>query len=276
MQNGERIELLIFEKGFTSVRKFANYMKEKMPSNYVSEDTIANVIKGKETRNLTLQVVAQGLDVPLEILLAEKIILVDEYLQNEVRPRKEEYENGLMAEDGICFNELRTVKYLFDLSKRFYPTDISEKMGKEPAYHITTLAELSIYFPLFKTYIMADAMYRIDGTIEGYESYVLEQYEWLYSEIPDIPAKRYADNRVKFLRLKGKTILTEKEKELQRQLEQYWEGGEYELDYEQYHNIVQRHYNLHHNDIMRGILETNFSEIYMDEIRWKKEYKIKQ
>lgn len=272
MQISERIELLIFDKGFTSIRSFANYMKEKMPYDYVSEDTISNLVKGKDARNLTIQAIAQGLDLPMEVLLEDKIILVDEYLKNEVRARKEEYEKGIIGSDDIYFNELRTVKYLFGLSRRFYPAEISRILGNEPNYHITTLAELSVYFPLIKMYVLSDVLSRIDGAIDGYETYILKQYEWLYNEIPDIPARRYADNCVKSLRLKVKNTLDESEKQSQKQLEQYWLSDEYESDYEQYHNIVQRHYDLHHNDIMRGIMEINFSEVYKKEIEWRKEY----
>ena len=37
MQISERIELLIFDKGFTSIRSFANYMKEKKNMSQIEE-----------------------------------------------------------------------------------------------------------------------------------------------------------------------------------------------------------------------------------------------
>lgn len=36
----KRVELLIFDKGYPSIRKFAEYMKECYIQNGVSEDTI--------------------------------------------------------------------------------------------------------------------------------------------------------------------------------------------------------------------------------------------
>ena len=268
---GERIELLIFDKGFTSIRKFANYMKEKIPCDYISEDTIINVIKGKEARKATFQVIAEALDLPVDILLDEKIVFVDEYLKNEVRPQKEECERRPNEYGDGSVNELRTVKYLYDLSQRFYPTGISGWFGNERKYHITTLAELSVYLPLIKIYILADVMSRIDGAIDGFENYVLNQYERLYEEIPDIPAKRYADNCIITLRLKGKASLNTEEKKMYEQLESYWNSDEYKSDYAQYHSIVRRNYDLQNNDIVRSVLETQFPEIYMDEIKWRKE-----
>lgn len=57
IQLEKRVELLIFDKGFPSIRKFAEYMKECYPQNYVSEDTISNVIKGKGVQNNTLVII---------------------------------------------------------------------------------------------------------------------------------------------------------------------------------------------------------------------------
>ena len=89
---GKRIELLIFEKGFPSIRSFANYMEEILPYECVSKDTITNAIKGNEVRKGTLFSIAKSLDLPVECLTDEKLILIDDYLKEEVEPLKEEFD----------------------------------------------------------------------------------------------------------------------------------------------------------------------------------------
>lgn len=265
-ERGKRIELLIFEKGFPSIRKFANYMKEKFPDDYVSEVTIANVIKGNDVRMTTMESIAKALELPLEILIEEGNTVIDDYLEREVMQKKEAYENGLRGSEGLYIDELERVKYLFDLSRRFYPRNISELLGTQQGYHITTLGELSVYMPLCKEYILADIISRIAGIVEDYENYILEQYEYLYERIPNIPAKRYADNYVIALRLSKRNVLNSEEERLLEQIEQYWGSEEFERDYEQYRKIIRQNYDLYRDDVMQCVFESRFPELYIEEI----------
>ena len=55
------------------------------------------------------------------------------------------------------------------------------------------------YLPLLQPRYIIDSLLRIDGTFNGYESYVLKQINFCISKIPPSPAKEYADNCAKQL-----------------------------------------------------------------------------
>ena len=251
---GKRIELLIFDMGFLSVKKFAEYLKDKNPVSYVSEDTILNLIKGKGFQNNTLVSIAGGLGVPLDCLTAENMPLVDGYLFNEVAIRKEELKNDINSvHDEEKITNLEIVRMLYDVDKRIYPGEICDRYG----FKITTIAEMSIYFPLFSMRNVMEVMYRILGEVVNYENYILEQYAWLYSTIPDIPAKKFADYQVEILNVKSKG---EEDKYLKFFYE-YKDSEVLQEGYLQYKDIVKRTYELYHNDIMNDIFNAKLPEL---------------
>lgn len=258
---GRRVELLIFEKGFPSIRKFVKYLREKEPENCVSEDTISNVIKGKGFQNNTLISVAKGLNVPVDCLMAENIPLVDEYLFTQVAAIKEETKNDKeLWEDGDI-NNLESVRMLYAINKCIYPNEIGELYNKY-GFEIMTLAELSIYFPLCRMSDIMEVMFRIRGQIRRYEMYIYEQYAWLYRTIPDIPAKKYADYQAVMLRLSNKRNLNSAENELLNAMREYKNSELWNEGFLQYKNIIEKTYKLYETDIVEDIYKGRLPELY--------------
>lgn len=258
---GKRLELLMYEKGVGSPGRFAAYLKEQHPIHSVSEDTIRGLINGKGFQNYTLESIAIGLGLPIECLIIPDLPLVDAYLFGEVL---EEKETGVDTgtERDYCIKELTWIKKLYDIDCRMYPSteaDLSNKCG----FQISTLAELSIYFPLCNMRVLADVMCRLCGQIEGYEIYMLEKYAWIYNTIPDIPAKRFADYQVKKLRLSAKKMLSEDEKKCMQEIMIYEDSEESESDYQQYREIAYKYYELFSNIIVNDILKARVPEIYV-------------
>lgn len=253
---GKRIELMIFDKGFLSVKKFAEYLKEKNPTSYVSEDTILNLIKGKGFQNNTLVSIADGLGIPVDCLTTENMPLVDEYLFNEVAARKEDLKNNINDHDEKNVTSLEIIRMLYDVEKRIYPREMGD-MCNRYGFKITTLAEMSIYFPLFSMCNVMEVMYRILGEVVNYENYILEQYAWLYGTIPDIPAKKFADYQVEMLKLKSKG---EEDKYI-KLFYKYKESKVLQEGYLQYKDIVKRSHELYHNDIMNDIYKAKLPEL---------------
>lgn len=66
-------------------------------------------------------------------------------------------------------------------------------------FPVTTLMQFLVYLPLLQPRYIIDSLLRIDGTFNGYESYVLKQINFCISKIPPSPAKEYADNCAKQL-----------------------------------------------------------------------------
>lgn len=58
---------------------------------------------------------------------------------------------------------------------------------------IKTLMELIIYLPLMDEMEVLEVLRRIEGAAFGFESYVMDKLRYLYKDIPDSKAKRYAD-----------------------------------------------------------------------------------
>lgn len=257
---GKRIELLIYEKGFSSVGRFATYLDENHPQNSLSEDTIRGLIRGKGFRNSTLKNVAVGLGLPIECLTTTVLPLVDAYLFGEVAEEKESRANILdKGEEQV--KELTWIKRLYDTDCRMYPSNEAD-MANKYGFKISTLAELSLYFPLCNLHIVFDIMNRICGQVEGYETYILEKYAWLYNEIPDMPAKRYADYAAVMMRLSTKQNLSEQEKADLLKMKEYASSGNLAGDYKQYRDITKRYYELFNNPIINDILKARLPEIY--------------
>lgn len=257
----KRIELLIFEKGFSSVRSFSEYVKERDPQNYVSEDTISNVIKGKGFYNDTLVVIAKGLGVPVDCLTAEKIPLVDEYLFEEVLPIKEEWDNGIKDNREKGINNLETVRRLYDTSRRICPDEIGG-ISSQKEYKITTLSEFCIYYPLCRESDVAEVIYRICGQIEGSEDYLLKQFAWLYSTIPDSPAKKIADCQAVIQRLSHKTYLDEEEERSLESMENYKNSESWKKGFMDYRNIISKKKKLYENHLFQVIFRAEMPELY--------------
>ena len=121
---------------------------------------------------------------------------------------------------------------------------------------------MSIYLLLCDLSVLADILYRIFGQVSGYECYILEKYSWLYKEIPDIPAKKYADYQATMLRLSRKQHLTQCEKNELEAMKEYQKSKEYEKGYEQYGDIVRRTRELFNNLIINDILKARLPEVY--------------
>ena len=269
---GKRIELLIFSKGFDSRRSFAKYMAENKPEICVGSQTISNVIEGKNTQIDTIKAIAECLELPLEVLINENLVLIDDFLKNEIEPIMMEKGEDLSAREYA----IETVKYLYDVSKRFCPCSISDEFGLNDGFHISTLAELALYLPLCKFYLLSDFVSRIGGDVERREGYILKQSEYLYDHIPNIPAKRYVDNHIKTYRIAKKEKLNENEVVEKESLEKYWESEECERDYTHYFELVKRWLELSQDNTMRVIFEQNFPEIYAEEIEYRKGYMTKK
>lgn len=262
---GKRIELLIFEKGFSTIRSFAKYLAEEYPTYRVSEDTLYNIVKGEKMRNETLECIAKGLGLPQECLMVNDIKFVDDYLFDEVLPVKEKMQPKGNGINDRAINNLLTVKWLMDLSNCFYPARVCS-FSEKYEYHITTLAELSMYFPLCRMEYLMDVISRIRGQVENYESYILDKYEWLYTTIPEIPAKAYVDCTVLELRFHNNLALTEEEKRLLDKIQQIKQTEEYWSGYKQYTEIIDKTYDLYRNDVMQSIVSSRLPEVYSD---WK-------
>lgn len=258
---GKRVELLIFEKGFPSVRKFAEYLKEFDPENYVSEDTISNVIKGKGLQNSTIVTIAKGLGISVDCLTADNIPLLDDYLAYEVRPLKEKKCKEYRNFEGEQINNLEWIKRLYDISKRIYPTDIGD-IYSEYEYQITTLAEFIIYFPLCRIQDVMEVIFRIRGSINNYESYFFEQFRRLYATIPNIPAKKYADFQVIEMRLEHRVNLNENQIRLKEMLIEFKQSELYKVAYRQYSDIVDKTDKYYRARQTKDILCMQIPEIY--------------
>lgn len=248
---GKRVELLIFDKGFPSIRRFAEYLREKDPENCVSEDTISNLIKGGGCNYNTLVSIAKGLEVPVDCLTAEVQRLENFYLFHEVAHAKEEIEPEKGADKEDKINNLETYKRLHDIDKRFYPGDAGDLYTY--GFKITTIAELSIYFPLLRMDGVMDVIDRIGGQIIEYEEYILGQYAHLYKTIPDIPAKKYADFLAAKFRLSNKKNLNHSEEQLQRLMEEYAESDLYNEGFLQYKAIIKREKKLQSGIMLQAI-----------------------
>lgn len=257
----KRVELLIYDKGFSSIRQFAEYLKREHSEYSLSEDTISNFINGKGFQNNTLVSIAKGLDLPVDCLTAEYLPLVDGYLFDEVAYEKELNDKNKRTRKECEINNLETVKRYYDIDKRTYPGEIGDIYHKYE-FRISTLAELSIYLPLCDLSVLADILYRIFGQVSGYECYILEKYSWLYKEIPDIPAKKYADYQAIMLRLSRKQHFTQCEKNELEAMKEYQKSKEYEKGYEQYGDIVRRTRELFNNPIINDILKARLPEVY--------------
>lgn len=258
---GKRVELLIFDKGFSSIRKFAEYLKENNYECYVTEDTIYNLIKGKGFQNNTLVCISKGLGVPIDCLTAENMPLVDNYLFNEVASVKKEMESDIKLFEERGINNLQTVRRLYDIDKRVYPNQIGELYNRY-GFEITTLAEMSIYFPLCQLRDVIEVIFRIRGEVENYESYIFGQYAWLYGTIPDIPAKKFADCQAIKLRLSNKQNLNGDEEKLLKCMTEYEESELWKEGYLQYKSIINRAYELYKNGIINDIFKARIPELY--------------
>lgn len=238
---GKRVNLLIKEKGFTSVDRFLEYVDETQGEAHVSRDTVYKVINGQKPNMKTLYCIANALELPIECLTSEYMPFLDSKLELEVQ-YKEELPSKDKKEQKI--NDLKWVKNYYDISKRVYPNDIGD-IYDTYNFKITTLAELSIYFPLCDMEHVMMVMSNIAGVVDGYEQYILEKYRWLYMTIPDSPAKKYADCQAILMRLRYKENLTEKERLLLEQMISYEQSDEYEEGYKLYTEIIENKTNFY-------------------------------
>lgn len=265
---GRRLELLIFAKGFRSIRSFAEYMKVNCPEEYVSDDTISNTIKGKNVSKSTLITTAKTLGVPIEMLISENIVMFDEYLEYWVQPLLDEY-NSIVS--GMVYTQcdevgevayiestieefdkrfakldlFKDVLFVYDLSVCFYPSTYSDDINLN--HPIKTLGELLIYFPICDMRVFSDVVYRIAGEINNYEQYILKQIEYLYKRIPSTPAKRYADYLVLTSRLEKKAVLSAEESRLKEKLSKYEMSRDCDEGYKQYYSAMEYNYNYFHD-----------------------------
>lgn len=59
-------------------------------------------------------------------------------------------------------------------------------------FHTRNLFRFLIYLPLMKPRSVADSLLRITGVIQDFEFYIMDQIEYLISEIPDSDARKHA------------------------------------------------------------------------------------
>ena len=230
---GNRVRKLIYAKGFSSIRKFADYLERVEPENYVTEDTIFNVIKGKNMRNDTLKVIADGLGVSMDCLTSDDVPIAEDYLMYEVEAEENTEEHC----EEHRMRMRRIYNNLYDISRRFYPADVGD-IYLDNHYRITTLAEFGIYLPLLEMWDVMEVISRIGGCVKGFEIYTLEQYRWLYRRIPDSPAKRYADYQANSIRLANKKNLNDQEKKMKLELEQFENSESFEAGEKHYLEVT--------------------------------------
>lgn len=239
--NTKRVELLIYAKGFSSIRQYVEYISQNYPKYCISEDTISNIIKGKGFRIATLELLAKGLGVPLGCLIRERLPEVDGYLFGEVASYIEEW--------GRCWenenHDLEAVRILYEM-------DMINYTGQSK-YKITTLPELLIYMPLGKMSDLFEAVCRIGGNIENNGQYILNQFNWFYKTIPDSLAKRYADYLLESHRLSD----PEDEEAEQALLCDYGFDDDklYNAAYMEYQEHIDRIRTLFSNDLIREICD---------------------
>ncbi len=73
----------------------------------------------------------------------------------------------------------------------FYPKSTDSQYYESRP--IKTLMQFLIYLPLMNDMQVLDALQSIEGNVFDRESYVLEKLRYLFDQIPDSKAKRYAD-----------------------------------------------------------------------------------
>lgn len=255
---GRRIELLIYSKGFDSVKSFARYIEEKNPQRSVALQTLYNVIKGKKAETETIMIIAESLELPIDILTNENMYLIDEFLEREILPIK----MGENFNNRTRLLAIEKVKKIYDVSNLFCPSIIGDWFGTNEGIHMSTMPEIEFYVPLSKMNLVCDFRIRIAGDMEWREDYILKQSENLYKRIPNIPAKRYVDNHVLTYKLRRKDKLNESEIQELEALEGYWKSKQSSEDYEQYLDILQRWHKFSQNPVVCEILKQTFPEIY--------------
>lgn len=265
IRRGRRVELLIYEMGFSSIYAFAKFINTNYYNIELTEDTISNIVKGKGARFQTLLELAKGLSVPASMLIEEYIPFVDDYIQ-EVYENSEQDENWREAfkkEQASLRKgkyEWSYLRYLYQIAQIFCgsSSERATAFGKE----IFTYTNFMLYLPLCRPEVLIEALKRIGGEVIWREDYIIQQFAWVYREIPDIPAKRFADCQVELQPLLRKLKLTQEEEEKKRKLKAFTQTKEYEEGYEQYESLLSRWRTLLNENLMREILKNRFPELY--------------
>lgn len=225
---GKRIEQLIYEGGYNSIAQFAKYLRKDNPMNYVSEDTILNLVKGNGVQENTLIIMSKTLDLPIDCFTAEYVPILDEYLDARAETRNNE---------DNCENNLDIVRIIYDISRRIY-LQTSDKLYKK--CNITTLAEFLLYFPLFEISNVFEILFRIEADIINREFYFFKQLNWLSNTIPDSPEKSFVDCVITNLRLRSKKELNDEEKKLQLKNCEFEKSKSFREGYLQYIHTIQK------------------------------------
>lgn len=248
IRRGWRTEQRMYELGYCSVHEFSKDMNQKCQENAVSEDTILNVIKGKSVQMNTLICLAKCLKVPVPFLAEEEIPLLDDHLE-EIYDTEDLEERRQLWREEVSENKRQgvTMKYgsrlmkLYNISNCFYWNTGRGGNGLDQLQGgIFTIADLILYLPLCDPWTLVDLLRRIRGEIAGYEEYVINQFSHIYINIPDIPAKRFANNQSAYLRLARKTNLSLEEKKKKAELKALCWKEEGKEGWRQYCSILDR------------------------------------
>ncbi len=95
-------------------------------------------------------------------------------------------------------SETMTVKKLAKISQAL-EINVSDLLSDEDSSTESRItAKFIFYFPLIPWYEIADVIWRIGGLFYGREGYVNHLLDFLIKEIPDSPAKKWADFNVKY------------------------------------------------------------------------------
>lgn len=141
---------------------------EMIGETHISLATLKRIEGGKIKGYKYLKMIADALKVSVNDIIPDDLLSY--------------FENDYLDND--------TIEHHIWIKNTFY---LQKCEGWQKIYPITTLMEFLIYFPLMDKMYLTEALRRIDGDIFGNENYVLYHLKRIYDDIPNSPAKHYAD-----------------------------------------------------------------------------------
>lgn len=111
---------------------------------------------------------------------------------------RDEYEDKIIRNIIYGYDDMSIKDCIHEANGRIeeYRTLFHGEPHSMARFHITSLAEFLIYYPLFDSEMFKDVIQRIGGTINGRFYYVLDLMENLYRGISDKEMRSIADNLV--------------------------------------------------------------------------------
>lgn len=173
---GDNIRKIRKEKGLSQ--------EELSELTNISKGTISQMENGNNRFNLeSLEMIANVLGVQLYRLVPN----TGNLMKNLSKIVELQYDNEI---DELLKYEEINEKIV--IQRLFYP-DYKSLNTYYNHYEIKTLFEFILYLPLMNADLVEDFMMRVQGSFWQEEEYVLNQIKFLYSDIPDDDAKKYAD-----------------------------------------------------------------------------------